>query len=1361
MAKTQKMPTAAQVNAALSAVALAAKSNNPAKLEAAQEKLTTLVSTAQTVASAATANASKVSSGEVSGKAASAAVAQAKNVTTELAKITASVAKVAQTGSISQTGGIGTSSTVKLPDSIKTVLSEAASTLKPALNQTRSTYYDAAIETATSRDAVNKLVIEETKSVLTEQGKKPQEITAAVKDLTASLKTEKSIEADQVRNLERAGKANEIALTKTMQDAGASKADIKAAVNDVRLDTKNTIASFKQESIQNPGTVQFFDSKSQTVTTYNQDGRPVDPREVNQNSLPRSFLQIQNDALSPEIKSKASGIVKTAVDTANKYNIPQLDISMKVDKGIGTDSLVKAELTKDLETGKYSSKTQTGKLLNLSQTYIGSDKSFTPDQIVTESGKKIKLTPVKEPVIDPATGQTTNYAYAKVGDKYVSFRQNQDGTYTGIGSTYVKIDTDDSFWNSPLGQVVRIGAYFVPGGQVIGPAINAIAAYDTSGGDIGAAITSVATSYFVPKIGDFISKEISGKISSELISQGVSEAASIKTADMVASATTNAIIGKALNPDANIAALVVSGAASGYGKSESSDLAKVVLGGGDAEKGNSFIQDIVKNTNLTQQQIENAVSSAVGQAAVGVATGEFDANKIALNAAATLGGGSVGNAVKDKILAYEPELIYAANAGKVISDVGTQAAIRGQDPLAVLTSSASYIAKSVDDLSKGPPAPVEERSTFAKKSIQQEIDDALFNPKNTVQVAFQGPINTEALTQLSRNASIELMEKWGARAAQDPQFLRQLATPENLNALKNAGMVELATAVSTLSGVAAGGAAATALATGTLAAPGSEVLRKAMQDNPMLGAMGGDASFAGSLIDVWQNASEKTKTLPAVLVETQALSPKNYQKNLESYIDDYANPNDAVAPVTADVDRVSKILNISINEAAALRNSPIFNYLTGKSDETKIIDIDTMPLRERALLEYAAANQQGGTSFIDDFNVIIPGKTPFGKTADKAIEQILQSGETKTAPNTQSAVLDALKQDIINSGVKLDQGTGLVLSKNDATDQAYAIDANNNVVEIKPTADTTVGSIVKLPTEAPQTKPAEEATVIKYDADSKTAIVVDSEGKTSVVPVTSPVSTGTKVSVDTSTQTSSGTSASPSTSTEPQQTTQPSTSTNPAIQAAIDAALNPSTSTSTSPSISPSISPTTNTSTSTLTNTSTSPYTNQSTSPPTNKSDFVAPSVPSASETSSNTSLPSGGESSVAPSVSPTVPTGGGGGGGGPRGPSREELEREARSRRRLQELQQPFLLPSSQGSILRAPYDYAFYYGKPFESPKQEISKEGELLQKKYQPLSVTQPGPELALGEGTGENALTALLQSVLGEEGDINDLLEILRG
>lgn len=87
----------------------------------------------------------------------------------------------------------------------------------------------------------------------------------------------------------------------------------------------------------------------------------------------------------------------------------------------------------------------------------------------------------------------------------------------------------------------------------------------------------------------------------------------------------------------------------------------------------------------------------------------------------------------------------------------------------------------------------------------------------------------------------------------------------------------------------------------------------------------------------------------------------------------------------------------------------------------------------------------------------------------------------------------------------------------------------------------------------------------------------------------------------------------------------------------------------------------------------------------------------------------------------------------------------------------------STPASTKQASPSEAFYYGKEFGSPTQAISDTGELVQKPYQSLSVTQPGKEVAPTGVTGENDVSALLSNILsqGDETSLNDLLEIIGG
>jgi predicted nucleic acid-binding Zn-ribbon protein len=62
------------------------------------------------------------------------------------------------------------------------------------------------------------------------------------------------------------------------------------------------------------------------------------------------------------------------------------------------------------------------------------------------------------------------------------------------------------------------------------------------------------------------------------------------------------------------------------------------------------------------------------------------------------------------------------------------------------------------------------------------------------------------------------------------------------------------------------------------------------------------------------------------------------------------------------------------------------------------------------------------------------------------------------------------------------------------------------------------------------------------------------------------------------------------------------------------------------------------------------------------------------------------------------------------------------------------------------------FYYGKDFSSQKQQLDPSGRLIQQEYDPLSLTQAGPELQLDKmgGNNENDVQALIQQIMANSG-----------
>ena len=74
------------------------------------------------------------------------------------------------------------------------------------------------------------------------------------------------------------------------------------------------------------------------------------------------------------------------------------------------------------------------------------------------------------------------------------------------------------------------------------------------------------------------------------------------------------------------------------------------------------------------------------------------------------------------------------------------------------------------------------------------------------------------------------------------------------------------------------------------------------------------------------------------------------------------------------------------------------------------------------------------------------------------------------------------------------------------------------------------------------------------------------------------------------------------------------------------------------------------------------------------------------------------------------------------------------------------------------------FYYGKDFGTKKQKLTKEGELIEEDYKPLSVVQPGVEveqLAEEAKSKENNALDVADKLMGESTSFEDLIKILRG
>lgn len=458
------------------------------------------------------------------------------------------------------------------------------------------------------------------------------------------------------------------------------------------------------------------------------------------------------------------------------------------------------------------------------------------------------------------------------------------------------------------------------------------------------------------------------------------------------------------------------------GKAALGSFAGAQIGGAVAGKVGTAIGAKGAETPI-QTALANAVGGGAGGAAGAMAVGG-DVGLSAITGAA----GSAGASLARSGALSQFDIDETGKVAETIADVGEAAGrtvAGGNLSEELLQAGLSTVRREGRTATKDLLTPTDadiqkeikkaagvEETTVAR--VEDDITKALTDPNNTVQVAFQGPVTPDAINQIARNASLDLIETWKARAAADPKFLKELAQPQNLQAMRAAGMVDLAVAVSAMAALPAGGAGATLLAAGVTASEAARALRNAVQENEMLGGASPDLAFASAIIDAAAKPVDPTRAatvsqdnvLPKIEVVGKfepEFTPEQYKSSVQRYIGDFADQRNVATPVTVEVDRVAKILNITTKQAAALKNSPIFDYLSNPSPEAKTIDIETLPLRERAILEYAAANNQGGISLNKDFNVVIPGKKAVAPSTETAIAtQRFPKTETQTQTQTQT-----------------------------------------------------------------------------------------------------------------------------------------------------------------------------------------------------------------------------------------------------------------------------------------------------------------------------------------------------------------------
>jgi len=459
---------------------------------------------------------------------------------------------------------------------IFTALSDATTSLTGESRDARNAFFTNAIDIAAAtgnRDQVNKLqvnqftaiqndVVADATTAMQIQGKTATEIASAVKTIKTEIgsnikefRTQLSdvnrVEKTQLQNLAAAQKAELTLLTDAFKAQGLTGKALKTAVNLEK--TANTaeyttakigLAEPTVQTLQGVG----YDKATGTVTG-------------NVRSTAASYAD--------------NAPVKTAVDTKldaafsilTNLNIP-MSYSEKVkggtiNTGLNVETIVKNVLPyKDEATGEYTKKNWVTKLVTEGEKYI--NKTSTPEQL---SQAKLTLKPAGDPV--------NNVFVSKTGDRYTYFQKDADGNFKGLATTRANFKEDDNegfFESIGLGGIGHTldgltGNKFVQAivtmwNPAAGAALTAFDVGTKTDWDLGAMAKAGGTTYLssqvLPGVMKGVTSGFTKAVSNQLVST-LGETAANAAANGITTGATNALIGRILNPDADIGQLFGTG----------------------------------------------------------------------------------------------------------------------------------------------------------------------------------------------------------------------------------------------------------------------------------------------------------------------------------------------------------------------------------------------------------------------------------------------------------------------------------------------------------------------------------------------------------------------------------------------------------------------------------------------------------------------------------------------------------------------------------------------------------------------------------------------------------------------------------
>lgn len=304
-----------------------------------------------------------------------------------------------------------------------------------------------------------------------------QEEKAERKAERQAEKAERRAEKDQIVNLKAAGQAEIMAYEQALADSGLSKKEINALLREEKLANKYEVTAAK-EVLSEDG-LQWIGQ-----TLKRSDGTEVKGPILSQ-------MSTIGEEYQPEITEDLRG----ALSYYGDYGLSTLSKRGNAEIGFGLDDILKVEYSRDPETGEITKTSNLGKTLDRAQTYV--KNTFTAEEL-KDQGVNLKQ--------DKTTPGLYTWKFGSDDRKgYVFFRQNEDGTFTGVGANRLAIDMPDT---GPLGSVFKavpflpeiaaIGASLIPGAQPFVPEIYAAGKgiqTASMGGDFGDILKSAGTAY--------------------------------------------------------------------------------------------------------------------------------------------------------------------------------------------------------------------------------------------------------------------------------------------------------------------------------------------------------------------------------------------------------------------------------------------------------------------------------------------------------------------------------------------------------------------------------------------------------------------------------------------------------------------------------------------------------------------------------------------------------------------------------------------------------------------------------------------------------------------------------------------------